>query len=121
LLCLFWEKDLTGLDHKTPILHFLPSLGWQVCTTTSSFSPLRWGQVNFCLPRLASNYDPPDLSLLYSLEWQVRGHWHLALPFFRIFYFCITIFPLLVSRPSTSCAFRDDPRNLNVHNELIQR
>jgi hypothetical protein len=50
-----------GLDCDPPILSFLPSLGWQVCTTSPS-NWLRWSLANN-LPRLASDCKLLNLSL----------------------------------------------------------
>jgi hypothetical protein len=57
-----------GLNHDPPILCFLLPLGWQVCTTTPSLFPLRWGLANFFaqvgLEPWCSQSQPPNI-----LEW----------------------------------------------------
>jgi hypothetical protein len=50
------------LEHNPHVLYFLPLLGWQVCTTMPSFFLLKLGPANF-LPRLASNFNSPNVSL----------------------------------------------------------
>jgi hypothetical protein len=55
----FFAQDFLVCD--TPILTFLPLLGWQIHATIPRYW-FKWGLVNF-LPGLALNSDPPDLSL----------------------------------------------------------
>jgi hypothetical protein len=50
----------------------LPLLGWQANTTTPSFFSVEMGVSQSLFPRLTWNHHPPDLSLLWSLEWQVH-------------------------------------------------